>query len=307
MTLTELRYVVAVARERHFGRAAASCFVSQPTLSVAIRKLEDELGVSLFERRKHDVQLTAVGDRIVSQAQRVLEESDLIRMIAEAGSDPLKGTFKLGAIYTVGPYLLPGLVQTLTQLAPLMPLNIEENFTARLSERLKQGELDAIIIALPFEEPGIEVTPLYREPFVCVLPASHPLQEKETLDADDLLDEPLLLLGEGHCLRTQVVAFCPQCLTQESRALEGSSIETIRHMVASGNGITVLPCTAAGVDRYAQRLLTIRRFSPPAPSRTVALAWRNSFPRPAAIEAVAEACHSSQLSCVELINRNKLS
>lgn len=302
MTLTELRYLVALARERHFGRAAASCFVSQPTLSVAIKKLEDELGVPLFERRKQEVHLTDTGERIVTQAQRVLEETEQIRLLARAGSDPLRATFKLGAIYTVGPYLLPELIQTLKHLAPEMPLNIEENYTARLAEHLKQGELDAILVALPFDEPGIEVMPLYREPFVCVLPAAHPLQEKDRIDAGDLLNESLLLLGEGHCFRDQVVSFCPQCLARGSRGLEGSSIETIRHMVASGNGITILPCTAAGVDRYAQRLLTIRRFTSPAPFRTVALAWRSSFPRRAAVEVLGKAVRASQLSCVEFID-----
>ena len=305
MTLTELRYIVAVARERHFGRAAEACFVSQPTLSVAVKKLEEELGVTLFERGKQEVSLTEAGARIVEQAQRVLESVEQIPALAEQGRDPLAGALRLGVIYTVGPYLLPHLIPLLHERAPRMPLVIEENYTARLTERLKQGELDAIVISLPYQESGIDTVPLYEEPFVVVLPASHPWREREAVDPKLLSKEGVLLLGAGHCFRDQVLAACPGCARTAGadgglqKTLEGSSLETIRHMVASGMGITILPCTAAGADQYSRRLLLIRRFRDPQPRRTVALAWRRSFPRGEAIEALRAAVGGCELSCIE--------
>lgn len=313
MTLTELRYIVAVARERHFGRAAEACFVSQPTLSVGVKKLEEELGVVLFERSKTDITLTPVGERIVEQAQRVLDEAGVIKELAQGAQDELAGPLRLGAIYTIGPYLFPHLIPLLHERVPQMPLVIEENYTARLAEKLKQGELDAILIALPFEDSGLLTQALYEEPFVVVLPASHPWTARDQIAAADLgtEDETLLMLGAGHCFREQVLEACPACRhgTRElQKSLEGGSLETIRHMVASGMGITVLPCSAAGADRYSQRLLSIRRFAPPAPSRTVALAWRRHFPRPRALAALAEAVRDCDLSCVTPVNdSNKLS
>jgi LysR family transcriptional regulator, hydrogen peroxide-inducible genes activator len=307
MTLTELRYIVALARERHFGRAAEACHVSQPTLSVGVKKLEEELGVVLFERSKTDISLTPVGARIVEQAQRVLDEAGIVRELALGAQDELAGPLRLGAIYTIGPYLFPHLIPLLHERLPQMPLVIEENYTARLAEKLKQGELDAILIALPFEEAGIVTEAVYEEPFVVVLPASHPWTEREQIAAVDLgtETETLLMLGAGHCFREQVLEACPACRHGSQalqKTLEGGSLETIRHMVASGMGITVLPCSAAGADRYSQRLLSIRRFTPPVPSRTVALAWRRHFPRPRALAALAEAIRDCELSCVSPIN-----
>ncbi|MBI5461501.1 MAG: hydrogen peroxide-inducible genes activator [Gammaproteobacteria bacterium] len=304
MTLTELRYVVALAQQRHFGRAAEHCHVSQPTLSIAIKKLEDELGVPLFERRKLDVSLTPIGMRIVEQAQRVLEDVDTLKQLAAGGRDQLTGPLRVGAIYTIGPYLFPHLIPALHERAPQMPLVIEENYTARLRERLRQGELDAALVALPFEEPGLVTLPLYDEPFVVVMPSSHPWTEKTLIDANDLAREALLMLGSGHCFRTQILAACPACAegldTQSlTQTVEGTSLETLRHMVASGMGITVLPATAAGADRYAQRLVAIRRFAAPEPQRRVALAWRVSFPRPQAIEALRQAILESGLSGIQ--------
>jgi LysR family hydrogen peroxide-inducible transcriptional activator len=307
MTLTEFRYITALARERHFGRAAQACHVSQPTLSVAIKKLEDELGIQLFERRKAEAQLTPIGEQVVVQAQRVLEQVEQIRHLAMEGKDQLSAPLRVGAIYTIGPYLFPHIIPLLHEQVPQMALMVEENYTARLSEKLRQGELDVIVIALPFDEPGIVTLPLYQEPFVIVMPAAHRWHERNDINADDLADESVLMLGAGHCFRDQVVDICPACGHQSeaegsiSKTLEGSSLETIRHMVATGMGITVLPCTAAGVDKYAQRLLSIKRFSAPAPYRTVALAWRKSFPRPRAIEALRQAILSSELTCVESI------
>ena len=307
MTLNELRYVVAVADARHFGRAAEACHVSQPSLSVAIRKFEDELGLTLFERGHGEVSVTPAGERVIAQARRVLAEVDQLRNIASESQDQLASPLRLGAIYTIGPYLLPELIPALHQRAPEMPLVIEENYTGRLRERLKQGELDAIIVSLPFEEPGVATLPLYDEPFVAVLPGSHPLRNKKALQLEDMARETLLMLGAGHCFRDQVLELCPACqrtVTADGstpRNLEGTSLETIRHMVATGMGVTILPCTAAGADRYAQRLLAVRRFAEPVPSRRVALAWRASFPRPQAIEALRRAVLDTALTCVDYV------
>ncbi|AOU98435.1 LysR family transcriptional regulator [Acidihalobacter yilgarnensis] len=305
MTLTELRYVVALARERHFGRAAASSFVSQPTLSVAVKKLEDELGTPLFERGGAEVTPTPLGEQVVEYAQAILEQVEGIRNLARGHADPLQGVLRLGAIYTVGPYLLPQLIPNLHDTAPLMPLLIEEGFTADLRRRLKQGELDAIIVALPFDEPGVTVRPLYEEPFVALLPSAHPLSAQSQLPLEALAGEDLLLLGPGHCLRDQILTACPACARPSGSAqgeshLAGSSLETLRHMVASGLGVTILPCTAAGAERYADRLIAVRRLSDPVPHRRVALAWRSSFPRPGAIEVLTRAILDTPMSCVEL-------
>lgn len=310
MTLTELRYIVAVARERHFGRAAEACFVSQPTLSVAVRKLETELGVTLFERATNEVSLTPLGERIVEQAQRVLEEAAAIKRLAAQGKDPLAGPLRLGAIYTIGPYLLPRLIPALHKRAPKMPLLIEESFTATLSERLKRGELDAIVISLPFAEPGVVTQALYDEPFVVAMPAAHAWSKRKSVPAGLLAAENLLLLGSGHCFRDQVMKVCPALnRTVDSggmqKTLEGSSLETIRHMVASGAGVTVLPCSSANplnLERRESRLLALRPFAAPAPSRRVALAWRRSFPRPEAIAALREAVQACDLGCVTLLD-----
>jgi LysR family hydrogen peroxide-inducible transcriptional activator len=307
MNLSELRYIVALARERHFGRAAESCHVSQPTLSVAVKKLESELGVSLFERRKTDITPTAAGEQIIEQAHLVLEGVDRIKQMAQHQQDQLSAPLRLGAIYTIGPYLFPHLIPVLHKAAPEMPLIIEENYTAELSRLLKQGELDAIIVSLPFEEPGIVTLPLYEEPFIVLLPASHPWRDRDVIPIKELADENLLLLGPGHCFRNQVLQLCPECRfgpgTNNTMAadLEGSSLETIRHMVASGLGVTVLPCSAASADRYAQRLMVVKRIAEPVPKRTVALAWRLSFPRPKAIEALRKAMGKSRLSCTHTL------
>ena len=294
MTLTELRYVVTLAQEQHFGRAAAKCFVSQPTLSVGVKKLEEELGVALFERTRNAVRVTPQGELIVSQAQKVLEEASTIKQLAKAGHDQLSSPLRVGAIYTVGPYLFPHLVPQLAQRAADMPLYIEENFTAVLRRKLRMGELDAIIIALPFNEPDVLTIPLYDEPFRVLLPCGHRLEQQAEIDSADLVQENLLLLGEGHCFRDQLLEACPVLVNQKDTAADGggieaTSLETIRHMVASGMGVSVLPQSAIVDDHYAPNLLTTRPFRQPVPGRTVALAWRASFPRPKAIDALTDA------------------
>jgi len=299
MTLTELRYIVAVARERHFGRAAESCFVSQPTLSVAIKKLEQELGVALFERGPGEVSVTQTGQKIVEQAQRVLEEAARVKDLAVAASDPLAGTLRLGAIYTIGPYLLPKLIPILRRNAPAMQLIIQENFTEKLAESLRQGEVDVIVIALPFDQPGVVTQPVYDEPFMIAIPQGHPWERRKQIAAGELTRDSLLLLGAGHCLRDQVLDLCTAVSRKSGlqKALEGGSLETIRQMVAGGVGITVLPSTSAGAGG-ANELIRIRPFAKPVPGRRVALAWRRSFPRPQAVEALRQAILACDLAQV---------
>lgn len=313
MTLTELRYLVALGRERHFGRAAERCFVSQPTLSVAVRKLEEELGLELFERGASEVRITAQAEPIIEQAQKVLAGAEEVKRLAVYGRDPLAGPLRLGAIYTVGPYLFPDLIPELRERAPKMPLVVQENYTAELTRMLRQGELDVILISYPYEDKGVETLSVYDEPFVVLVPAAHPLTQVEEINNRDLKGENVLLLGRGHCFRDQVIEYCPNCVVSQSeeestvtqgglaQGFEGSSLETIRHMVASGLGITVLPCTAAGASRYSQRVLKIRRFAKPYPQRRVALAWRKGFTRGAVIEVLKDAIQASTLSCIERI------
>ncbi|ALM54373.1 hydrogen peroxide-inducible genes activator [Halomonas huangheensis] len=304
MTLTELRYIVTLAQERHFGRAAERCFVSQPTLSVAVKKLEEELEVALFERSKSTVQVTPLGEKIVEQAQRVLEQSSAIKELATAGRDQLISPLRIGAIYTIGPYLFPQLVPELLRAAPQMPLYIEEGFTGNLRRKLRNGELDAIIVALPFTETDVVTKRLYDEDFEVLIPTDHPWAKRKTVTKEALLDERLLLLGEGHCFRDQILEACPaigQKLNNPDNTLtaEGGSLETIRYMVASGLGITVLPKSALGTPYYDSGLLTSRPFTDP-PGRTVAIAWRASFPRPKAIDAVTDAIASCRAGGLEV-------
>ncbi|GGM10312.1 hydrogen peroxide-inducible genes activator [Pseudomonas asuensis] len=292
MTLTELRYIVTLAQEQHFGRAAERCHVSQPTLSVGVKKLEDELGILIFERSKSAVRLTPTGESIVAQAQKVLEQAQGIRELAQAGKNQLSAPLKIGAIYTIGPYLFPHLVPQLNRVAPEMPLYIEENFTHVLRDKLRTGELDAIIIALPFSEPDVLTKALYDEPFYVMMPARHPWTELKSIDNSQLNDKSLLLLGEGHCFRDQVLEACPTVRKHGDEAkhtqVESSSLETIRHMVASGLGVSVLPFSAVESHHYAPGIIEVRPFNAPVPYRTVAIAWRASFPRPRAIEVLAD-------------------
>jgi len=287
MTLTELRYIVALAAEQHFGRAARRCHVSQPTLSVGVKKLEDELGVILFERSKTSVLLTDAGKRIVAKAQKVLEQAQGLHELAQAGKDPLSAPLALGAIHTVGPYLFPQLVQQLHQNAPKMPLYIEENFTHVLRDKLVSGELDVIIIALPFSEPDVLTLPLYDEVFQVLLPAAHPLAQRSCIDIRELEQSGLLLLGEGHCFRDQVLATWPSLRNDKRQSIEAGSLETIRHMVASGLGISVLPQSAVESHHYAAGIFAVRPLAEPVPKRRVALAFRTSFPRTRTTEQLA--------------------
>jgi LysR family hydrogen peroxide-inducible transcriptional activator len=295
MTLNELRYIVAVANERSFGRAAQRCFVSQPALSVAIQKLEDELGARLFERGKSRISVTPIGARIVEQAQVVLDEAAQIREIAQTGRNPLAGALKLGVIFTIAPYLLPDLIPALHDRAPQMPLDIEENLTDQLEIGLKSGRIDVAIIALPFALPGMAAEFLYEEPFQVVVPQGHKWAARKSIRPDELAAEHPILLDVGHCFRDQVLDACPELNRAEAHMTRTSSLETVRNMVASGLGVSVLPRDAL-TPKYHSRLVVPVPFARPAPSRRVALAYRKSFPRPEAIAAIREAvvsCRSS--------------
>jgi LysR family hydrogen peroxide-inducible transcriptional activator len=294
MTLTELRYIVAVAQERHFGRAADRCCISQPALSLAIQKLEEELSATIFERRKNRITLTPLGEQIVHQAQRVLEEADQIKILAAQGKDQLAGPLRFGVIATVGPYILPDLVSLLNQRAPKMPLELEENLTLNLVGMLKSGKLDVIMLALPFDEPGIMTQALYDEPFKALVPSGHPWQKKKLIDSRQLGSEKVLLPHAGHCFRQQVLDACPELSRSDAEGWQGNSLETIRQMVASGLGITVLPSSALTPKYESKRLIAIE-LAKPVPGRRIGLAWRRGFTRPRVIDTIRDAVHALKI------------
>ena len=320
MTLTELKYIVAVARERHFGKGAEACHVSQPTLSVAIKKLEDELQVKLFERNASEITVTPLGEDIIRQAQSVLEQAESIREIARRGKDPLAGSLRLGVIYTIGPYLLPDLVRQMIARTPQMPLTLQENFTVKLLEALRNGEIDCAILAEPFPDTNLAIAPLYDEPFMAAVPSSHALAARSSITAEEIKKETMLLLGNGHCFRDHVLEVCPEFARFSSnsggiqKSFEGSSLETIKHMVAAGMGITLVP--RLGVPKEAllvpsgaaqgkktrvkpppeqPSFITYLPFEGYIPSRRVVLAWRRSFTRYEAIAALRNAIYACEL------------
>ncbi len=299
MTLSELRFVVAVAKERNFRRASEKCFVSQPALSLAIKKLEDDLGVMIFERSRTDISPTPIGEKIIEQAIKALEEVNQIRQIAKQGNNQLSGVFRLGLIYSVGPYLLPELIPILRSSAPEMPLEIEENLTAQLETQLKNGVIDAAVIALPFDVPGINTMPLYDEKYVVMVPKGHPWADRASISADELADENVLLLNSGHCYSHQVLQACPD-LSRKGQVLQGNSLETIRNMVASNLGVTVLPASAA-TERYTNPLVKVIPFSEPVPVRRVALAWRKSYARELAVSCVADSIRQIKSECLQML------
>ena len=298
--------IVAVAREKHFGRAAEACFVSKPTLSVAIKKLEEELDLKLFERGATEVSVTPLGEAIVRQAQSVLEQAAAIKEIAKRGKDPLNGPLRLGIIYTIGPYLLPELVRHVIDKTPQMPLMLQENFTARLLDMLRTGELDCAIMAEPFPDTGLATAPLYDEPFVVAVPRGHPLAARQQISSEELKQETMLLLGTGHCFRDHVLEVCPEFARFSSdaegirKSFEGSSLETIRYMVAAGMGITVVP--QLGVRSWNRNdgdaPVVYVPFAAPVPTRRVVLAWRRSFTRYEAIAALRNAVYACDLDGV---------
>jgi len=286
MNLRDLRYLVALADERHFGRAAERCFVSQPTLSAQIRKLEEYLGVPLVERQPKRVSLTEAGAKIVERARRALQEADAIVELAKMDRDPLAGALKLALIPTVGPYLLPHVAGPLRRALPRLKLMLYEYQTGPLLEKLRDGELDLGILALPIPLDGMETATLYDEPFTVAMPANHPLAERDRVRLEDLRGETLLLLEDGHCLRDQALEVCSRIRLNQEQDYRATSLETLRQMVAAGHGITLLPELAAASPVGTARGLRIRPFSKPTPVRTIGAVWRKSTTRGKAIEAV---------------------
>ena len=299
MTLTELRYVIAVARERHFGKAADACFVSQPTLSVSVKKLESELGVVIFERGGGEITLTPIGEDIVQQAQRVLDAANQVKEIADQGRDPLRGPLRVGVIYTIGPYLLPRIIKSMIDRHPDMPLILQENFTVRLLEMMRTGEVDVAVLAEPFDETGLNTLPIYDEDFVVAVPKKHGWSKRKQISSVDLKQETMLLLGVGHCFRDQVLEVCPEAARFAAnsagiqKTFEGSSLETIRHMVAEGLGVTILPRMSVASDQDS--LLAFIPFASPVPNRRIVLAWRKSYSRDRAIQALRDTILSVEL------------
>lgn len=302
MTLNELKYIIAVNQEKHFRKAAEKCFVSQPTLSIAIKKLEEELGVILFERHKQEILVTPIGKKIIQQAEAIFEQSKNIKELAKEHQGDLSDELKIGAIYSIAPYLFPKLIPSFHALAPNIPLIIEENYTSILSEKLKTGQLDIAILSLPYDEPNIETLAIYEEPFKAILPKEYALSHNQNLlSLDEIQNETILLLGAGHCFRDQVIQSFPDLIklnqqnNQLQKTFEGSSLETIRYMVASGAGISIFPCST--LSERDEDLLSIKDLPNPKPSRTVALAWRKSFPRENALELFKQAISKVYIPC----------
>ncbi len=287
MTLRDLEYLVALADARHFGRAAARCHVSQPTLSTQIRKLEDSLGAQLVERRPRRVAITAEGEAVVERARRMLRDAEDIRALARASQDPLAGQLKVGLIPTLGPYLLPRVTPRIARALPKLQLMLHEYQTAALVERTLAGELDLAILALPADTKSLVTRPLFAEAFLVAMPVSHRLAAKKRIKSSDLSGEKLLLLEEGHCLRDQALEVCARAGTEE-QDFRATSLETLRQMVAAGLGITLLPRVAAEGPFASARGLAVRPFAPPAPNRVVGAAWRRTTSRREAIAAVCD-------------------
>lgn len=286
--LKDLRYLVAVADQRHFGRAAQSCFVSQPTLSSQLRKLEDYLGVQLIERRPGNVSLTDAGEQIVMRARRILEASEEVVTLAKAHRDPLAGRLRLALLPTIGPYLLPRVAQPIRKALPRIELRLYEFQTAQMLEKLAAGEIDVGILALPIEHEGLDVRELYTEPFMMALPDHHRLAKRSTIRVEDLKDETLLLLEDGHCLRDQALEVCSRIGLHEKQDFRATSLETLRQMVATGAGVTLLPELAVSGAYGSARGVSIRPFSRPTPVRHVGAIWRKTTARRLAIDALCD-------------------
>lgn len=304
MTLSELKYCVALAKEKHFRKAAEKCFVSQPTLSIAIKKLESELGITLFERQKNNVLITPYGKAIVEMAQDILAKMESIKQIGQKNNETVK-ELKIGVIYTIGPYLLPHFISEFHQKADNIRLLIEENYTHVLLEKLQTGELDIIIASLPLEADNIETLAIYEENFQLAVPKGHPLSRCSAVDLADIENESILLLGSGHCFRDQILTAYPKLLMHKAlqsplqKSLEGSSLETIRYMVGSGSGITILPCSAC---QNEDKLLDTIPLADSAAKRTVVMAWRQSFSLGETLEIFKKTLLAVKIPCTQPLN-----
>jgi LysR family transcriptional regulator, hydrogen peroxide-inducible genes activator len=288
MNLKDLKYLVALADTGHFGKAAERTFVSQPTLSAQLKKLEDYLGVKLVERQPKNVQLTEVGKQVVLRARRMLNESEEIVALARNNTDPFAGKLKLALIPTIGPYLLPRVMPKLRKSLPHLSLMLYEYQTESLLKRLRDGEIDLGILALPAAQDGIESRELYEEEFTVALPNDHPLGAKSNIKIQDLKGQTLLLLEDGHCLRDQALEVCSRVDVREAEDFRATSLETLRQMVIAGLGVTLLPELAVEAPFGSQRGLAVRRFAKPAPSRTVGAVWRKSSTRAPVSAAVCD-------------------
>jgi LysR family hydrogen peroxide-inducible transcriptional activator len=273
-TLTQLRYLVAVADHLHFRKAAAACHVTQPALTTQIQALEERLGAPLVERSKRRVMLTPLGQEVAARARHILEEAQALGDLARGARRPLCGPLSLGVIPTIGPYLLPGLLPAVREAHPELRLFLREDQTARLVERLLAGQLDLLLLALPVDTPGVETLALYDEPFVLAAPRGHRLAGGRPLAEEDLAGQSVLLLEDGHCLRDQALAVCRSAGAQEAGAFQATSLNTLSQMVANGLGVSLLPTLAAPAECRSAPGLIIRPFAAPAPSRRIGLAWR---------------------------------
>ncbi len=303
MTLNELRYVVAVAQTQHFSKAADHCNVSQPSLSIAIKKLEDELGITIFQRGKRQVEITPEGEAVVQQAQKVIEEAEKLNYLKSLQKSPLEGVLKIGAIFTIGPYLFPSLVPYMRANFPAMPLHIDEDYTENLRKKLLKAEIDIAVLALPFSDPAIDTMEIYDEDFVPLFYDGHPFSDMSEIKICDIPTSGLLMLGKGNCFRDQVIAACPNCQSPSANTdnwVVGSSLETIRHMVAMKLGITIMPITALA-KQMDYPGLDSRPFVSPAPKRRVILAWRSSFPRKQAVDVIAKSLQQALAGQVDLL------
>ena len=284
--LKDLRYLVAVADTRHFGRAAERCFVSQPTLSAQLKKLEQSLGVQLIERQPNNVALTDPGEQIVARARRILEACEEVTTLARSHRDPLAGVLRVALLPTIGPYLLPHIARPLQRALPRLQLHLHEYQTIPMLKRLKAGELDVGILALPVDLDGLEARELYSEPFKVLIPDRHALAQRSRVTMGDLEGQSLLLLEEGHCLRDQALALCSRAGLGERQDFSATSLETLRQMVATGAGITLLPQLATEGAYGNARGTRVLPFAKPVPSRRVGAVWRKTSARRTAIDAV---------------------
>jgi LysR family hydrogen peroxide-inducible transcriptional activator len=288
MNLRDLRYLVAVADTRHFGKAAARCHVSQPTLSAQLKKLEEYLGVELIERQPRRVSLTEIGQQVVALARRIVMDSDELLSMARTQNDPLSGTLKLALIPTIGPYLLPLIARKLRKQLPKLKLMLYEYQTGPLLGALRAGDIDAGILALPANADGVDTYKLYDEEFTIAVPKEHPLAQRTHIKLDELSTDSLLLLEDGHCLRDQALEICGRANLEEDQDYRATSLETLRQMVATGMGITLLPKLATTGPFSNDKSIVIKSFPKPAPFRTVGAVWRKSSTRSGAVKAVCE-------------------
>ena len=291
MNLRALQYFVKLADLKHFSKAAEACFVSQPTLSTQLKKLEETLGVTLIERTNRQVMLTDVGERIVAQAERVLLEVNQLTSIADEYRDPFGGEFRLGIIPTVAPYLLPKILAPVAKALPNLKIQLNEGQTASITRLLKSGELDAVILALPTEEENVTERHLYREPFLMAVPRDHACAGRKTVGEDDLDNETVLLLEDGHCLRDQALAVCSTHNAVENASFRATSLETLRQMVAAGAGITLMPELATTARVGGVRYVPFRGKNPP--HRDIGLCWRTSSTREPLLEKLSEVLQAS--------------